>query len=184
MAAEAMTWDGVMVAEGWTSQDALIEFRQAFADQPDLIRVVEQDPSVLPTSVRIWVEPGTDPAVIAHKADEAFPDNLELDFRGEQRPQASDFPDSTLPPPDVLLTQVEPIYGYGDYRGIALPPQKSNACKTKASLSSQTEPPGSRTDAYPSQTTRTPKSPSHAAEPASTSPATTAPRADTDRALM
>jgi hypothetical protein len=114
---EVMTWEGVAVVSPWTSQDAYEEFTEAFADQPDLIAVVREDPSILPSSVRIWVEPGVDLSAIAQRAGEEFPDALDVSFVGEEQPEASDLPDSTLPPLEILVTQVEPIYGYGDYTG-------------------------------------------------------------------
>lgn len=46
---------------------------------------------------------------------EQFPDALAISNPGEEQPDASNMPNSTLPDPTVLITQVEPIHGYGDY---------------------------------------------------------------------
>lgn len=116
VADELMTWEGVVVASPWTSEDAAAEFAEAFADQPDLVALIQQDPSVLPPSVRVWVDPGTDVSVMAQRVGEEFTEAMEVRFKGEE-PQAADIPESTLPPLEILATQVEPIYGYGDYSG-------------------------------------------------------------------
>ena len=117
IADEVLTWDGVAIASPWTSEDALDEFEGMFADQPDLIAVVREDPSILPASVRIWVDAGVDPSQIAQRARKEYPEHLDISYEGEEQPDASDIPDSTLPPLEVLATQVEPIRGYGDYSG-------------------------------------------------------------------
>ncbi len=112
-----LTWEGVAVASPWTSQDGAAEFAEVFADQPELLAVVQEDPSVLPASVRVWAEPGADLSVIGQRVREEFPDALGVHVKGEE-PQAIDVaPESTLPPPEVLVRQVDPIYGYGDYSG-------------------------------------------------------------------
>ena len=116
---EVMTWEGVIAASPWTSQEAAREFAEAFADQPDLVKVIQDDPNIMPASVRIWVEPGTDLSAVGQRVREEFEDALEVSVRGEQRlPDGIDpltIPESTLPPLEILLTQVDPIHGYGDY---------------------------------------------------------------------
>lgn len=108
-------WDGVAIASPWTSADALDEFRELFADQPDLIAVTEQDPSILPASVRVWLEPGADASVIAELARREFPDAVQVVVAGDGSAGPVDASESTLPPLEILVTQVEPIDGYGDY---------------------------------------------------------------------
>ena len=116
---EVMTWEGVIAASPWTSQEAAREFAEVFADQPELVKVIQDDPSVLPASVRIWVEPGTDLSAVGQRVREEFEDALEVSVRGEQRlPDGIDpltIPESTLSSLEILLTQVDPIRGYGDY---------------------------------------------------------------------
>ncbi len=113
VADEVTTWDGVNVASPWTSQEAYEEFIGEFADQPDLIAVIQQDPSILPPSVRVWVEPGTDLSAIAQRAREEFPDASQVSYSGEVQAQLPDIVE--LPPLEDLIKQVEPIRGYGDY---------------------------------------------------------------------
>ena len=108
---EVMTWEGVIVASPWTSQEAAQEIAEIFADEPDLSQV---DPSVLPASVRIWVEPGTDVSAIAQRAREEFDDALEVSVPSASDPVVT-IPESTLPDLEILMTQVDPIHGYGDY---------------------------------------------------------------------
>lgn len=46
-------WDEVAGVVYFSKAEALVEFRELFADQRSLIEVVEEDPSVLPASLRI-----------------------------------------------------------------------------------------------------------------------------------
>ena len=46
-------WDEVREVVYFSKAEALVEFRELFADQQSLIDVVEEDPSVLPASLRI-----------------------------------------------------------------------------------------------------------------------------------
>lgn len=57
IAADLATWEGVISAEAVDRVQALEEFRVRFADQPDLVARVEEDPTGLSGSVRLTVEP-------------------------------------------------------------------------------------------------------------------------------
>ena len=46
-------WEEVKAVVYFSKAEALVEFRELFADQESLIEVVEEDPSVLPASLRI-----------------------------------------------------------------------------------------------------------------------------------
>lgn len=50
---EAATWDEVDSVVYFSKAEALDEFREIFADQPALISVVDDDPTILPASIRI-----------------------------------------------------------------------------------------------------------------------------------
>jgi len=64
LAVEVASWPGVTAVGVMTKADALDEFRELFADQPSLIEVAEEDPTVLPASLRIQVDPESRPALI------------------------------------------------------------------------------------------------------------------------
>ncbi|MBI5158048.1 MAG: ABC transporter permease [Acidimicrobiia bacterium] len=51
--AQIQQWDEVRDVVYFSKAEALVEFRELFADQQSLIDVVEEDPSVLPASLRI-----------------------------------------------------------------------------------------------------------------------------------
>lgn len=51
--ADIQSWQEVDSVVYFSKAEALVEFRELFADQPSLIDVVEEDPSVLPASLRI-----------------------------------------------------------------------------------------------------------------------------------
>src|SRR3990172_9478365 len=51
--ADIQQWEEVEAVVYFSKAEALVEFRELFADQPSLIEVVEEDPSVLPASLRI-----------------------------------------------------------------------------------------------------------------------------------
>ncbi|HUG74667.1 MAG TPA: permease-like cell division protein FtsX [Acidimicrobiia bacterium] len=51
--AEIEQWDEVESVIYFSKAEALIEFRELFADQPSMVAVVESDPSILPASIRI-----------------------------------------------------------------------------------------------------------------------------------
>ena len=57
IAADLAGWEGVISAEAVDRDQALEEFRVRFADQPDLVAIVEEDPTALSASVRLAVEP-------------------------------------------------------------------------------------------------------------------------------
>ena len=69
-AAEARTWEGVTYAASFDQNLALAEFREMFADQPQLVAIVEADPSVLPVSIRLWLDRPTEAQAIAPQAAE------------------------------------------------------------------------------------------------------------------
>lgn len=69
-AAEARTWEGVAYAAAFDQNMALAEFREMFADQPQLVAIVEADPSVLPVSIRLWLDRPTEAPAIAAQAGE------------------------------------------------------------------------------------------------------------------
>src|SRR3970040_1865458 len=50
---EIQQWDEVREVVYFSKAEALVEFRELFADQQSLIDVVEENPSVLPASLRI-----------------------------------------------------------------------------------------------------------------------------------
>lgn len=50
---EIRQWDEVDSVIYFSKAEALIEFRELFADQQSLLQVVEEDPSILPASIRI-----------------------------------------------------------------------------------------------------------------------------------
>jgi hypothetical protein len=74
IAIEVAGWPGVEFAAHWDSERALADFEQLFADQPTLIDIVREDPSILPASVRIWVRDGVDKDALADQARNAFPE--------------------------------------------------------------------------------------------------------------
>jgi cell division transport system permease protein len=51
--ADIEQWDEVESVLYFSKAEALIEFRELFADQPSMVAVVESDPSILPASIRI-----------------------------------------------------------------------------------------------------------------------------------
>jgi len=53
---EIGAWESVRDIVHLTKEQALAEFRELFAEQPELVAVVEQDPSVLPASLRVTVD--------------------------------------------------------------------------------------------------------------------------------
>lgn len=53
MQAEIQGWDQVDEVIYFTKAQALEEFREIFFDQPSLIEIVEEDPSILPASLRV-----------------------------------------------------------------------------------------------------------------------------------
>lgn len=55
LATEAAAWEGVLDLSVVTKEGALEEARQMFAEDPDLLAVVEREPEVLPASVRLDV---------------------------------------------------------------------------------------------------------------------------------
>ena len=57
LGADVATWEGVEAQRYYTQAMALAEFREMFADEPELIEAAEADPSVLPTSLRLIVAP-------------------------------------------------------------------------------------------------------------------------------
>ncbi len=50
---EVRTWDGVSEVIYFSKSDALVEAREMFRDDPELLEVIEDDPTVLPASLRI-----------------------------------------------------------------------------------------------------------------------------------
>ncbi|HSM02597.1 MAG TPA: permease-like cell division protein FtsX [Acidimicrobiia bacterium] len=53
---EVAGWEGVASVTFFTKEDALVEFREMFRDQPSLIEIVEEDPSILPASLRLRLD--------------------------------------------------------------------------------------------------------------------------------
>ncbi len=60
-------WDRVDGAEYFSKADAVEEFKLLFVDQPDLIAQVEEDPGILPASLRIRTTLGTDHSIIVDR---------------------------------------------------------------------------------------------------------------------
>jgi hypothetical protein len=67
-AAEARTWEGVTYAAPFDREMILAEFQKMFAAQPELVALVEEDPTVLPTSIRLWLDRPTEAQAIAESA--------------------------------------------------------------------------------------------------------------------
>lgn len=65
--AEIQQWDEVRAVVYFSKAEALVEFRELFADQQSLIDVVEEDPSVLPASLRIAPVQAADYSVITDR---------------------------------------------------------------------------------------------------------------------
>ena len=84
IAIEVAGWPGVEFAAPWDSERALAEFEELFADQPSLIEIVREDPSILPVSVRIWIDEGVDADALADRARSAFPEAFQVST-GEDR---------------------------------------------------------------------------------------------------
>jgi hypothetical protein len=70
--AEVAGWDEVEQVVYFTREAALAEFRELFADQDAVLRVVENDPSILPASIRLILVQGADRSEIARRL-EALP---------------------------------------------------------------------------------------------------------------
>lgn len=66
---EVRSWDRVRSVVYFSKDEALAEFRELFADQPALIERVEEDPSVLPASIRIIVDAGQMVSLQEHLVD-------------------------------------------------------------------------------------------------------------------
>lgn len=62
--ADLETWEGVWHVHYVDHEEALDEARESFADQPDMVEVIESDPSVLPTSFRLGVDWHSIPDVV------------------------------------------------------------------------------------------------------------------------
>lgn len=56
LAAEVRDWEGVRVVNFFSQAEAVEEFKEMFADQPELIEIVENDPSILPVSLRVELD--------------------------------------------------------------------------------------------------------------------------------
>jgi hypothetical protein len=67
-AAVARTWEGVTYAASFDREMILAEFRAMFAAQPELVAIVEEDSSVLPVSIRLWLDRPTEARAIAESA--------------------------------------------------------------------------------------------------------------------
>lgn len=52
---EVRMWDGVEDVVFFTKADALTEARELFADEPQVLQLIEADPSVLPASLQITI---------------------------------------------------------------------------------------------------------------------------------
>jgi hypothetical protein len=76
--AEVGTWQGVEFSLFWGPDRTRQEFSEMFADQPSLIAIVEDDPSVLPTSVRVWLTPDADRDALVELARQSFADAVEV----------------------------------------------------------------------------------------------------------
>jgi len=83
-AAEVATWEGVEYASFWGPERTLQDFSELFADQPSLIAIVEQDPSVLGSSVRVWLTPDADSDALVERARQTFPDAVSVETRDER----------------------------------------------------------------------------------------------------
>ncbi len=53
---EVRSWDGVSEVIYFSKSDALVEAQEMFRDDPELLEVIEDDPTVLPASLRIKPE--------------------------------------------------------------------------------------------------------------------------------
>jgi cell division transport system permease protein len=63
--ADIEAWDEVESVVYFSKAEALVEFRELFADQPSMVAVVESDPSILPASIRIRPTEAADYKVIS-----------------------------------------------------------------------------------------------------------------------
>ncbi|MFH2073390.1 MAG: hypothetical protein ABIJ75_11120 [Actinomycetota bacterium] len=63
---QVLGWEHVIFAETWDQTRTLAEFNELFADQPEILEIVAEDPSGLPVSVRVWTDsPAAAPAIVA-----------------------------------------------------------------------------------------------------------------------
>ena len=65
--ADIQQWEEVETVVYFSKAEALVEFRELFADQQSLIDVVEEDPSVLPASLRIAPVQASDYSTITNR---------------------------------------------------------------------------------------------------------------------
>ncbi len=78
---DVRTWDGVSEVIYFSKSDALEEARELFRDDPELLEVIEDDPTVLPASLRIKPENTENYTSLADRLA-ATPGVLEVD-RGD-----------------------------------------------------------------------------------------------------
>jgi cell division transport system permease protein len=64
---DIQSWDQVDAIEYFSKAEALDEFRELFADQQSLVDVVEEDPSILPASLRIRPNAAADYSAITDR---------------------------------------------------------------------------------------------------------------------
>jgi cell division transport system permease protein len=64
---DILSWDQVEGAQYFSKAEALDEFRELFADQQSLVDVVEEDPSILPASLRIRPSAAADYSAITDR---------------------------------------------------------------------------------------------------------------------
>jgi len=83
MQEEISSWDEVEEVVYFSKPQALEEFRELFPDQPALIEVVEEDPSVLPDSLRIKPTEAGDYADIQNRVA-VYPGVQEVTAAGEE----------------------------------------------------------------------------------------------------
>ena len=100
--AEAATWQGVEFSSFWGQDRTLEEFSELFADQPELIAIVENDPSTLSTSVRVWLFPDADRDALAELARQTFPNAVRVGTRDGSAPDES----LNTPSDDVTVTTI------------------------------------------------------------------------------
>lgn len=86
IALDVATWDGVEFAAFWDADRGMSEFVTRFADDADLVERANQNPTVFPASVRIWVGEGGDRWAIAGRARGEVPAASHVSYGGESLP--------------------------------------------------------------------------------------------------
>jgi hypothetical protein len=106
--AEVATWEGVEYASFWGPERTLQDFSELFADQPSLIAIVEQDPSVLGSSVRVWLTSDADTDALVDLARLTFPDAFNVETRDERNAGVTTLNGESAVTTIAIPTELEP----------------------------------------------------------------------------